>query len=93
MSEYDPQIRVLEYRNGVYTRDWNGVSECARHHHIGFRLLKTLLATGAPLPTDPSTSFDLDPECPCHFELSKDDAGRRQPVLVLDVNKAIGEKT
>lgn len=92
MSEYDPQIRVLEYKNGVFNRSWNGVSECARYHHIGFNLLKTLLATGSPLPEDPAISFDLDLECPYHFELYTDSNGRKKPRLVLEVQKAIGEE-
>lgn len=92
MAEYDPQIRVLEYRNGQYKKTWNGIAECARAYHVGFNLLKTLLASGSPLPSDPAVSFDLDPEVPFHFELNADDKGRMKPILVAEVEKIIGEE-
>lgn len=91
MAEYDPQIRILEYKNGEYRKTWNGIAECARFYHVGFNLIKTLLATGSPLPADPSISFDLDTEVPYHFELFTDSKGRRRPVLVAEVGKIIGD--
>ncbi len=87
---YEPSLMIIEYREGRPSRTWNGIAACAQAHHIHQNTLKSMIATGAPLYTDASVTFDLDAECPYHYELQPDSHGRMRPRLITDTRKKTG---
>lgn len=92
MMEKDPPIMINEYRNGNFVRSWNGIAECARAYHIGFNLLKTLIATDTRLPWEDAVdiTFDIAGDSPYHYEMVEDArTKRKEPMLIMDVEKVI----
>ena len=88
----DPQVYVNEYHNGAFVRSWDGVSECARHHYVSYDTIKCLIATGKPLYWEDGMdiTFDLPADSPYRYEMVEgSESGRKVPVLVIDVPKAM----
>lgn len=81
----EPQIRVDEYHNGALFHQWDSITEAAKHHKVAYNLIKTLCATGNPLPiAEESITFDTPYDSPYHYEMSDGPSGQKKPLLVCD---------
>ena len=84
----EPQIRVDEYHNGALFQQWDSITEAAKPHKVAYNLIKTLCATGTPLPiAEESITFDTPYDSIYSYEMRKLDNGKIVPELVIDRTK------
>lgn len=84
----EPQVRVNEYRNGKLYYQWDSVTDAAKHHKVAYALIKTLCATGNPLPNNnQSITFDTPYDSIYSYEMRKLENGKIVPELVIDRTK------
>lgn len=81
----EPLVPINEYRNGALTIEWDSVTDAAKAHRVSYALIKTLCATGNPLPDQSdSITFDTPYDSPYHYEMSDGPSGQKKPLLVCD---------
>lgn len=94
MTDHTPDVPINEYHNGNFFKQWDGVSECARSHMIGYDILKCLVATGYPLYWQDSVviTFDTPADSPYRYEMVADPIKKRKlPQLIIDISDVVAE--
>ncbi len=92
MTDHTPDVPINEYHDGEFYRQWDGISECARAHSIGYDTLKCLVATGYPLywEDDVNITFDTPADSPYRYEMvGNPTKSRKTPQLIIDVLEAV----